>query len=72
MTNPMIRIHNTETNEIEDREMTNAEFTAYKAEQADAEAKATEKAAIEVARASALEKLAALGLSEDEVNGLMS
>jgi hypothetical protein len=72
MANPTIRIHNSETNQVEDREMTNAEFTAYKAEQADAEAKATEKASIEAARASALAKLAALGLSENEVNGLIS
>jgi hypothetical protein len=32
MPNPMIRIHNTETNEIVDREMTNAEYENYKAE----------------------------------------
>ena len=72
MTNPMIRIHNTETNEVIDREMTAAEFTAYKAEQKEAEAIATEKAAVQAARSSALAKLAALGLSEDEVNGLIS
>ena len=32
MPNPMIRIHNTETNEIVDREMTDKEFQDYKAE----------------------------------------
>jgi hypothetical protein len=53
MTRPIIRIHNTETNEIIDREMTAAEFKIYEAkevsyatEQAEAEAKATAKAAI--------------------------
>ena len=32
MPNPMIRIHNTETDEVIDRAMTNAEYEAYKAE----------------------------------------
>ena len=32
MPNPMIRIHNTETDEVIDREMTDAEYAAYKAE----------------------------------------
>lgn len=72
MTNPMIRIHNSETNEVEDREMTAEEFKEFKAEQKEAEAVATEKAAVQAARSSALAKLAALGLTEDEVNGLIS
>jgi hypothetical protein len=49
----MVRIHNTETNEIIDREMTDDEFAQYEAdkvafaaEQAAAEAKATARAAI--------------------------
>jgi len=49
----MIRIHNTETDEIIDREMTNAEFTAFKEQQkidaafiAEREAKAEAKAAL--------------------------
>ena len=72
MANPMIRIQNSETNEIEDREMTSTELKAFQAEQAEAEAKANEKASIEAARSSALAKLAALGLTEEEVNGLIS
>lgn len=32
MANPMIRIHNTETDEIIDREMTDAEFAEYQAD----------------------------------------
>ena len=51
MTRPMVRIHNTQTDEVIDREMNNAEFAAYEAEQAknllakaEAEAKATAKA----------------------------
>lgn len=69
MSKPMIRIHNTETNEIIDREMTNAEFAQYQkdqakyaAEKAEAEAKATAKAAL-------LEKL---GISEDEARLLLA
>jgi hypothetical protein len=39
MTKPMIRIHNTETNEIIDREMTDAEFVEYQSGQAIAAAR---------------------------------
>ena len=66
----MIRIHNTETDEVSDREMTDAEFAHYEANEAidatrtaEAEAKATN-------RASALAKLAAIGLSADEIASL--
>ena len=60
---PMVRIHNTETNEVIDREMTDDEFAQYEAnkaaeaaKQAEAEAKATARAAI----------LNRLGLTADE------
>jgi hypothetical protein len=53
MTKPIIRIHNISTNEIIDREMNDAEFAQHEADQAalvilqaDAEAKATAKAAL--------------------------
>ena len=69
MTKPMVREHNIETDEIIDREMTDAEFdffTAAKAEAdariAEAEAKAAEKTAV----------LAKLGLTADEVAALLS
>jgi len=69
MSKPMIRIHNTETNEIVDREMTNAEFaqyeidqTKYQADKAEAEAKAAQKAAL----------LERLGISEDEARLLLA
>lgn len=69
MSKPMIRIHNTETDEIIDREMNAAEFTKYKADQAvnearlaEAEAKATAKAKL----------LARLGITEDEARLLLS
>ena len=64
----MKRIHNTETNEIIDREMTDTEFAAYQADQirwsaeaAEAEAKATQKAAL----------LERLGITEDEAKLLL-
>ena len=53
MTKPIIRIHNAETDEVIDREMTAAEFAKYEADNAaqaiketEAEAKATAKAAL--------------------------
>ena len=65
----MIRIHNTETNEIIDREMTAAEFKIYQADraaqlvkQAEAEAKAAQRQAI----------LDRLGLTSEEAALLLS
>ena len=53
MSRPTIRIHNSQTNEVIDREMTAAEFAQYKADQAaqaiaqaEAEAKAVQRQAI--------------------------
>ena len=64
----MIRIHNTETDEVIDREMTVAEYKVYEAEQlkneaqkAEAEAKATAKAAI----------LDRIGLPADELKTIL-
>jgi hypothetical protein len=69
MTNPTIRIHNTETNEVIDREMTDDEFSQYEtqkaadaAKQAAAEAKATAKAAL----------LAQLGITEEQAKLLLN
>ena len=66
---PMLRIHNVETNEIIDREMNDAEFAQYQADQsanataqAEAEAKATARAAI----------LDRLGLTAEEAALLLS
>jgi hypothetical protein len=68
MTKPIIRIHNTETDEVIDREMTAAEFKIYEAEQAaqaikkaETEAKATAKAAI----------LDRIGLTADELKTIL-
>lgn len=69
MSKPMIRIHNTETNEVIDREMNDAEFVQYEADQAaqaakqaEAQAKATAKAAL----------LAQLGITEEQAKLLLS
>jgi hypothetical protein len=64
----MVRIHNTETDEVIDREMTAAEFAQYEAEKAaqaiakaEAEAKATAKAAL----------LSKLGITAEEAQLLL-
>ena len=53
MAKPMVRIHNLESDEVIDREMTAAEFKIYEADQAaellrktEAEAKATQRQAV--------------------------
>jgi len=70
MTKPMVRIHNAETDEIIDREMTVAEFKIYEADQEtqaiikfEAEAKAQAKTIAEG-------KLAALGLTTNDLRAL--
>ena len=67
MSNPMIRIHNTETDEIIDREMTDDEFAQY---EANAAAEAERKSAIESAKSAAEAKLKALGLTADDLKAL--
>ncbi len=68
MNRPMVRIYNVATDEVIDREMNDAEFAQYEvdqaanaARQAEAEAKAAEKAVI----------LARLGLTEDELKTIL-
>ena len=68
MSRPMIRVHNAETNEVIDREMNDAEYAVYQADQvaeterlAAEEAKAAEKTAI----------LARLGLTADELKTIL-
>jgi len=63
MTNPTIRIHNTETNEVIDREMTDDEFAQYEADKAADAAKKAEAEAKATARAEILNRL---GLTADE------
>jgi hypothetical protein len=69
MSNPTIRIHNTATDEVIDREMSAAELAQSKKDdenaaiiEAEADAKATAKAAL----------LERLGITQDEANLLLS
>ena len=64
----MIRIHNTETNEVIDREMNDAEFAAYEAEQV---AQAAAQAAANTKAAQKQEVLDRLGLTAEEVQLLL-
>ncbi len=70
MTKPMIRIHNQETDEITDREMNAAEFAQYKADQAAEIARQAEAQAKADAKAAAQSKLAALGLTVEDLQAL--
>ena len=69
MTKPIIRIHNTQTDEIIDREMNAAEFAQFEIDkaaeitrQAEAQANAIAKAAL----------LAQLGITEEQAKLLLS
>ena len=69
MTKPMVRIHNTETNEVIDREMTAAEFVKYEADKAAQAIKETETQAKATAKAALLSKL---GITAEEAVLLLS
>jgi hypothetical protein len=68
MTKPMIRIHNTETDEVTDREMTAAEFKRYQSNQAEEIARQAEADAKETAKAAILDRI---GLTADEAQLLL-
>jgi hypothetical protein len=63
MTKPMVREHNIETDEIIDREMTDAEFEFFTKAKAEGEAKAAAEAAKAHERSALLAKL---GITEEE------
>jgi len=65
---PMVKIHDTSTNEITEREMNDAEFEAFEAanvQQAEADALAAQKAADRAAL------LAQLGITEEQAKLLL-
>ncbi len=64
----MVRIHNTETDEIIDREMTDAEFTQYKKRQEIAAKEEAEAQAKETAKAAILDRI---GLTADELKTIL-
>lgn len=68
MTKPMVRVHDISTDEVIDREMTNAEFAEYKTEQAKQVTAQAEAAAKTQAKADLLAKL---GITEDEAKLLL-
>ena len=68
MTNPTIRIHDQETGEVIDREMTADELAQYQADVQKAEAKAEAEATKAAEKAALLEKL---GITEDEARLLL-
>ena len=68
MTKPMIRIHNVETDEVIDREMTAAEFKIYEADQAEQATKKAEAEAKETAKAAILDRI---GLTADELKTIL-
>lgn len=68
---PMVRIHDITTDEVVDREMNDDEFAAWEtqqAAQAQAEAEAEAQA---TAKAEAETKLAALGLTTEDLKALL-
>lgn len=70
MPKPNVTIHNTITDEIVTREMNANEFAQYELDKIEAAKLAAEREAKATVRASALAKLAALGLSADEIAAL--
>jgi len=68
MSRPLIRIHDLEINEVIDREMTAAEFVQYQADQAANLAQQAEAEAKETQRQAILDRL---GLTSDEARLLV-
>jgi hypothetical protein len=67
-TRPMVRIHDLETNEVIDREMDDAEFAQYQANQA---AQAIAKAETEVKETAKAAILDRIGLTADELKTIL-
>jgi hypothetical protein len=69
MSKPIVRIHNIETDEVVDREMTNAEFAIYKKEQELVASEEEKEIAKAEAKAALLERL---GITAEEAQLLLS
>jgi len=67
-TRPKVRIHNTETNEVIDREMNDDEFAQYQADKAAATVAKAEALAKETAKAAILDRI---GLTADELKTIL-
>jgi len=70
MPRPTIRIHDLSTDKVIDREMNDAEFAAHEAGQVTVAAQIAAEAAAVEAKASAIAKLSALGLTAEEIAAL--
>ena len=68
-TRPIVRIHDLETDEVIDREMTDQEFAQYEADQA---AQATAQAEVEAKATAKAALLAQLGITEEQAKLLLS
>lgn len=68
MSRPIVRVHNIETDEVIDREMNDAEFAQY---QADNEAKLQRKAEAEAKAFARQALLDRLGITEEEAKLLL-
>jgi hypothetical protein len=69
MTKPTVRIHDISTNEVVDREMTDAEFAQWQIEQSAQATAQAETAAKATAKAELLDRL---GITADEAALLLS
>ena len=67
-TRPVIRIHNVETNEVIDREMNDAEFADYQADQEAQSILKAEAIAKETAKAAILDRI---NLTADELKTIL-
>ena len=70
MSKPMVRIHNLETDEVIDREMTDAEFNQYELDKLKFEEQVKAENAKAIAKETAEAKLEALGLTPDDLKAL--
>jgi hypothetical protein len=68
MTRPLIKLHNTETNEVIEREMNAAEYAQYELDQAEQAIKLAEAEAKAAQKAALLERL---GITEAEARLLL-
>jgi len=66
----LIKNHNVGTGEVIEREMNAQELAQYQKDQAEAEAAATKQAEAEEAKSAAQAKLAALGLTANDLKAL--
>ena len=67
-TRPIIRIHNTETDEVIDREMTDAEYTQHLKDVAESKARKAEEESKETAKSAILDRM---GLTADELKTIL-